>query len=48
MGIAHYHLGKVLIANGQEQNGADALRVALAQGLPRIEEADADSIVKVH
>ena len=48
MGIAHYHLGKVLIANSQEQNGVDALQVALAQGLPKPEEADADSIVKAH
>ena len=48
MGIAHYHLGKVLIANGQEQNGVDALQAALAQGLPKAEEADAESIVKVH
>ena len=48
MGIAHYHLGKVLLANGQEQNGADAMQVALAQGLPKTEETDAESIIKVH
>ena len=47
MGIAHYHLGKVLIASGQEQNGVDALQAALAQGLPKTEEADAESIIKV-
>ena len=48
MSIAHYHLGKVLIANNHTQLGVDALQAALAQGLPKTEEADADSIIKSH
>ena len=47
MGIAHYHLGKVLIADGQQQEGVDALQAALAQGLPKEEATDAEQIVNL-
>jgi len=45
MGIAHYHLGKVLLADSQQQDGLDALQAALAQGLPKEEATDAEQII---